>query len=215
MMRFRRVFLALRSINAFVPQLRLVPPSVRRFYIRAWWSALRADDGGAFVGAAWPEQVATLLRFCAGKRCAVELGTGKAWTTVPLALAGAKRVISYDPYVWPTRARYLALAPAKARARLELRQKSGEGGAEAGDGPVSLLFIDSSHEIDETVTSFSAWLSALEPDAVVAFHDYENPEYPGVAEAVAQLGLHGETVAGMFVWRRERQTDLAPRGLLG
>ena len=37
--------------------------------------------------------------------------------------------------------------------------------------------------------------------ATVVFHDYDDPSYPGVAEAVAELGLEGRRVARMFVWR--------------
>ena len=34
----------------------------------------------------------------------------------------------------------------------------------------------------------------------MALHDYGNPAYPGVAEAVAELGLEGREHAGMWVW---------------
>jgi predicted O-methyltransferase YrrM len=213
MARIKRALLSLRVILAFAPRLRLLPPSVRRFYVRAWLAALRADDGGAFVGAAWPDQVAALLRFSADRECAVELGTGKAWTTVPLALGGVRRVISYDPYVWPTRGLYIELAPAEARRRIELRRATAENGAAPGDPPVDLLFIDSSHERDETVREFGAWLGSLAPDAVVAFHDYGNRDFPGVAAAVRELGLEGQAVAGMFVWRRDAQPSLTPPSL--
>ena len=34
----------------------------------------------------------------------------------------------------------------------------------------------------------------------VVLHDYGNPAYPGVAEAVAQLGLSGREHAGLWLW---------------
>jgi hypothetical protein len=42
----------------------------------------------------------------------------------------------------------------------------------------------------------------LRPGATVAFHDYGDEHYPGVAQAVAQLGLQGEERAGMYLWRK-------------
>jgi hypothetical protein len=35
----------------------------------------------------------------------------------------------------------------------------------------------------------------------VAFHDYGHPAHPGVAQAVADLGLEGDVRGGTFVWR--------------
>ena len=40
----------------------------------------------------------------------------------------------------------------------------------------------------------------LGPGALVVLHDYGNPAYPGVAEAVQELGLSGREHAGMWVW---------------
>jgi hypothetical protein len=39
----------------------------------------------------------------------------------------------------------------------------------------------------------------LAPGALVALHDYANPGYPGVAEAVAELGLGGRVEGGCWV----------------
>jgi hypothetical protein len=36
----------------------------------------------------------------------------------------------------------------------------------------------------------------------VAFHDYADERYPGVARAVARLGLEGEERTGMYLWRK-------------
>jgi hypothetical protein len=63
-----------------------------------------------------------------------------------------------------------------------------------------MLFIDSTHEREGTLTEFRAWRERLAPGAVVAFHDYGHPEFPGVAQAVAELGLDGEVHGGLFVW---------------
>src|SRR5207248_1538653 len=136
-----------------------------------------------------------------GRRFVVELGTGTAWTTVSLALPdSARSVVSYDPVVWDTRQRYLDLA-GSARDRITLVQHPGEAGPRPGDPPAELLFIDSSHDREQTLAEFAGWRDALAPGAVVAFHDYDEPAYPGVTEAVRELGLEGEVFGHLFIWR--------------
>jgi hypothetical protein len=98
------------------------------------------------------------------------------------------------------RAEYLALA-GDAAARIEWVAAEGASGAGASAEPVPMLFIDSTHEREPTLEEFAAWRPRLAPGAVVAFHDYGHPEFPGVEEAVRELGLEGERRGGMFVWR--------------
>ena len=132
----------------------------------------------------------------------VELGTGTAWSAIALTLAdGARRVISYDPCVRPQREAYLGLVGPGVRERVELRDYPDSHGPHPGDPPVQLLFIDSSHDADSVLTAFSAWRDALASGAIVAFHDYDHPVYPGVRQAVAELALSGSQSGGLFVWR--------------
>jgi hypothetical protein len=77
----------------------------------------------------------------------------------------------------------------------------GEAGPPAGELPVDLLFVDSSHERAATVREYEAWRPALAPGAIVAFDDYDHPDYPGVAQAISDLGLTGEPVGTLFVAR--------------
>ena len=51
--------------------------------------------------------------------------------------------------------------------------------------------------------AFAAWRGALAPGAIVVFHDYGHPAYPGVREAVNELGLRGSERGGVFVWRAQ------------
>jgi hypothetical protein len=55
------------------------------------------------------------------------------------------------------------------------------------------------HQRAELVRDFKLWRGLLTPDARVAFHDYGDPGWPGVAEAVNDLGLTGEAVGSLFV----------------
>jgi predicted O-methyltransferase YrrM len=186
------------------PHLRALPPRVAGFYLRAWLTALRSGDRFTLDSATRPADVARLLELARGHTATVELGTGTAWTTIALALADpARRVVSYDPEVRSQRERYLRLIPAQARARIELRTGSAEEVAPAA-GSVGFLFVDCSHDRATTAAAFTAWRPALAPGGVAVFHDYDHPRYPGVREAVEELGLRGTSSAGVFVWRAPR-----------
>lgn len=186
-----------------------LPPRVAWFYVRAYALARRHHDQFSVAASARPEDLGQLLATAKGRRYVVELGTATAWTAVALALADTSRqVVSYDPVLHPQRAQYLRLAGADARARIRLRVEPGESGPADDDPPADLLFIDiSRHERADTIAAFDAWRDALAPDAVVAFHDY-SPQFPGVAEAVDELGLRGSlTGQTLFVWRTSQSAS--------
>lgn len=131
----------------------------------------------------------------------VELGTGTAWTTLALALADPRReVVSYDPIARGERDRYLALVRPDVRARVQLITEPGSAGPESGE-PVDLLYVDSSHTRQGTIEELQAWRGALPAGALVVFDDYTHEDYPGVREAVAELGLAGNRQGTLFVHR--------------
>lgn len=178
-----------------------LPPRVGRFYFRARRDAARGGDDWTLGSATKPESLALLLRLARGRGAVVEIGTGTAWTTAALALADRSRhVVSYDPIVRPERDRYLELAGADARERIELVEAGGEAGPRAGDPAPDFVFVDGSHERELTVRTFEAWRPALAPGGVIAFHDWRNPLYPGVTEAIEELGLEGAAERDVFVW---------------
>ena len=184
--------------------LRVLPWKVALFFWRAWRHARRAGDEFSFASAARPTELAELLELARGRTAVVELGTGTAWSAIALALENpARRIITYDPSVRPQREAYLDIAGEEVRARIDLRAEPDSHGPHAEDPPVQLLFIDSQHDYEPVLAGFRAWRDALAPGAVVVFHDYTHPEYPGVKEAVAELGLSGRESGGVFVWRGE------------
>ena len=189
------------AIRRTLPLLRL-PLRVGRFFFRARRLAARTGDEWSLASATHPESLAVLLRLARGRRRVVEIGTGTAWTTASLVLADPQRLVrSYDPVARPERERYLELAGADARARIELMDEPGERAPRDPDWRPELVFIDGSHERDLTVATFRLWRTLLAPGGIVAFHDRHNPLYPGVDEAIAELGLSGEDRGDIFVWR--------------
>jgi hypothetical protein len=109
-------------------------------------------------------------------------------------------VLSYDPIQRAERERYLRLVSPATRRRLTFVSASGDEGPRDG-GMVGLLYIDSSHEREDTIREIEVWHPVLEEGSLVVFDDFGNSEYPGVEEAVRYLGLEGKEQHGLFVHR--------------
>ena len=193
-----------RRVRAITSVFGPLPFRVALFYFRAVRRAAHSGDEDAMTKHTHPDSLATLLRLAKGRRRVAELGTAEGWTAVALALAdGQRSVTTLDPFPSPTRETYLELAPRSTLRRIEFVQAFGEVEPEIRD--VDFLFIDASHQRELTVRTFRAWQPALAPGAIVAFHDYDNPAYPGVGEAIAELGLEGEVHGDIFAWRAGSQ----------
>jgi predicted O-methyltransferase YrrM len=193
----------LRRALALVRQLAALPllgPRVAPFYAKALLTALRERDQWTLDVVTRPRELAQVLHAARGRRPAVEVGTASAWTTIALALDDpAREVVSYDVVAHPSRERYLELAPAAARARITLVDRT-VAGDDAGPAAPRFVFIDSSHELEETRATFEAWAPRVPAGGVVAFHDFGDPAYPGVQQAVAALGLRGRARGTLFQW---------------
>jgi predicted O-methyltransferase YrrM len=183
----------------FAAAAALLPPRVARFQVRARRLARRTEDGFSLASTTRPADLRTLLAVARGRRRVVELGTATGWTAISLALADPGRtVLSCDVVARTEPERYLGLIGGDVRARIELAVRSGSDGP--GDrSPVDLLYIDSSHERAQTIAEVRAWRPVLGPGAVIVFDDYTHPDYPGVCEAVAELGLSGDQRGTLFV----------------
>jgi predicted O-methyltransferase YrrM len=187
-----------RQLARLLLATRALPARAALFQARAMLRAARLGDDWALQSSTRPRDVAELLRLARGRRLAVELGTATGWTAGALLLAEpGRRLMSFDPVVREHRDAYLRLLPRSARERLELVHAPGH---EARGVGVELLFVDSSHDREATVAEVRAWQPRLAPGALVVLHDLGNPAYPGVAEAVAELGLPGREHAGLWLW---------------
>ncbi len=180
-------------------QLVVLPPRVAGFQLRARRVAWRSQDYLSLMSSTRPRDLRTLLALARGRDRVVELGTATGWTAISLALAASgRRVITYDIAARPEPERYLGLVGSSVRRRVERVIAPGsEGPRDAA--PVDMLYIDSSHEREQTIAEVTAWRPVLAPGAPIAFDDYGHPDYPGVAEAVAELGLTGRLYGTLFV----------------
>lgn len=184
----------------FAAEALRLPWPVARFLLRARRRARRERDVFSLDSALRPRKLAVLLEAAAGRQVVVELGTGTAWATIALALADSGRTIeSWDPVVRTQRERYLDLAGPDVRRRISFVEGFGaDGPGEVRD--VQLLFVDSSHEREATLAEIATWRAVLAPRALVVFDDYGHPDYPGVAQAVAELGATGEARDSLYLW---------------
>jgi predicted O-methyltransferase YrrM len=190
-----------RAIASRLVGLRALPGRVAAFQGRALVRALRLGDRFALEAAMRPDDLRRLVDLAAGRQQVVELGTACGWTAGALALANASRVVSFDPVRHEHRDEYVALLSERARRRIEFVQESGAAGAARPDLQPDLLIVDSTHSFEGTVEEVDAWRRRLVPGAVVAFHDYDHPAFPGVREAIEHCGLTGERAGGFFLWR--------------
>ncbi len=184
--------------------LRGVSPRVLWFQWRARQFAWRNGDLFSIHSVTRPGDMRALLELATGSRRVVELGTGTAWTAITLALDDPnRRVVTYDipdlsRDVGPRH--YLQLVGSDVRDRIELIVAPGSTGPR-DEEPVDFLYIDSSHEREQTIEEVLVWRAQLRPGALVIFDDYTNPAFPGVREATEQLGLGGEQRGELFIHR--------------
>jgi predicted O-methyltransferase YrrM len=177
-----------------------LPPRVALFLWRARRRASRNADVFSLRSVTRPDDLRRVLRLAAGRTSVVELGTATGWTSIALALADRRRrVISYDPTARNTDD-YMRLAPHATLERIEFVSAPGSEGP-GNAASVDFLYIDSSHDRDETVAEVRAWQPVLAPDALIVFDDYIHPDFPGVKEAIATLGLAGEQAGTLYVHR--------------
>jgi predicted O-methyltransferase YrrM len=192
-----------RRLALQAASLAQLPRPVAGFWLRAMRRAQAERDTWSIDVACRPAELRVLLDTLDAARRVAEIGTAAAWTTCCLTLARADREVhSWDVEAHPERERYLALLAAADRARIHLRDRPG-GLGPADPPPVDAVFIDSSHEYDETVATFRTWEPAVAPGGIVAFHDWQDDAYPGVTDAVRDLGLRGEGRGHLFVWRKD------------
>jgi hypothetical protein len=171
------------------------------FHWRARRQAWRTNDLFSLASVTRPADMRVLLETTRGHSQVVELGTATAWTAITLALDDRRRrVVTYDVIEREEAKRYLDLVGPDVRERIELVVAPGCTGPQ-DQQPVDLLYIDSSHTREHTIAEVQAWQPYLRHGAPILFDDYTHPDYPGVREAIEELGLKGEVRGTLFIHR--------------
>jgi cephalosporin hydroxylase len=171
------------------------------FHWRARRLAWRTNDQFSVTSVTRPADMRVLLELTRGCNRVVELGTATAWTAITLALDDCqRRVVTYDVLERDEAKRYLELVGPDVKEQIELVIAPGSIGPR-DQRPVDLLYVDSSHMREQTIAEVRAWQPHLRPGALVLFDDYAHPDYPGVREAIEELGLEGEQCGELFIHR--------------
>lgn len=68
-----------------------------------------------------------------------------------------------------------------------LKMKSVEAASHFADSSLDFVFIDSSHEYQDTIEEILLWLPKIKSDGLLCGHDYGHPHYPGLKKAVKEL----------------------------
>lgn len=85
------------------------------------------------------------------------------------------------------------MLPYRGRAEF-LRGDSTEMAKEVKDNELALLYIDGDHSYEGVIADLKAWTCKVKKDGIIAFHDYEMPQY-GVKRAVRDFAAgYGATV---------------------
>jgi Methyltransferase domain len=181
--------------------LRWRKPRLLWFHWCARRQAWGTNDLFSLESVTRPADMRVLLKMTRGRSRVVELGTATAWTAITLALDDRRRrVVTYDVIEREEVKRYLDLVGPDVRERIELVVAPGCSGPR-DQRPVDLLYIDSSHTREHTIAEVQAWQPYLSLGALVLFDDYTHSDYPGVREAIEELGLKGELRGTLFVHR--------------
>lgn len=189
-----------RADAEWVWKLRGLPWPVVWFHWRARRLARRTGDAFSLASATRPAKLKAVVELSKGARDVVELGTGTGWTAITLALVEADRhVVSYDIVARGAR-RYAELVGPRVRARVEFLVSRGAD-VSRSDASVDFLYIDSAHGRAETIEEIVAWRPRLRHGALMVLDDYGHPEFPGVRDAVEELGVDGAARGDLFVTR--------------
>jgi hypothetical protein len=68
-----------------------------------------------------------------------------------------------------------------------LQMFSLEAAANFPNHKLDFVFIDAAHDYESVIADIKAWLPKIKPGGWIMFHDFDNPNFPGVADAVREM----------------------------
>ncbi|WP_145241980.1 class I SAM-dependent methyltransferase [Urbifossiella limnaea] len=163
-------------------------------YFLDWMSAAGAADPADEVPGWFTTAECRLWAEACRGRDVLELGRHLGRSTTVAAVT-AKRVVSLDRAddgpadFW--------LQRYGVRHKVWLRVGTFAALGPSSGGPFTACLIDGAHDRDNVAADIANVVPHLAPGAVVGFHDHDDPNFPGVAEAVAEaVAAHGWKPAG-------------------
>ena len=66
--------------------------------------------------------------------------------------------------------------------------------------PVDMLFLDGDHSFEHCKEDIKAWLPHVKQGGIMSFHDYKEPQWPGIEKAINELMYEHQMIsnAGTF-----------------
>lgn len=116
----------------------------------------------------------------------INIGAAAGVSTLALLCARPDALI-YSCETDPGAGEYSSLARAGLDAARVIRLGESAQAGRDFEGEVDFIFVDGGHEVDQVMRDIDAWLPHLRAGGVIAFHDYNNANLPGVREAVDDL----------------------------
>ena len=151
-------------------------------------------------GYIFDSEVADLYRLAfssVGDGAIVEIGAAQGKSTTALALGcidgGTGKVLTIDSYAQKTigsievSEQLFRKNTAWLQDIIDLRVAKSEQIGKQWNRPIKMLFIDADHSYEGVKKDIALFLPHVIPGGVVAFHDYANSNYPGVAQAVDDI----------------------------
>ncbi len=68
------------------------------------------------------------------------------------------------------------------------------------DGVLDLVFLDADHRYEAVRADLAAWVPKVRAGGIVACHDYDTDQFPGVTQAVGELGVRVHKTGQCIGW---------------
>jgi predicted O-methyltransferase YrrM len=164
------------------------------------------EHGPAFNTAITEDEAARLCELARGRRV-LEIGSAYGYSAAVMALAGAVHVTAVDPHKAVPSAGIMAesLEALNVADQVEMvcdyswrvMPQMVADGLRFG-----LIFVDGDHSVEAAARDAAMALPLLEPGGTLAFHDYREPECPGVGAALDKLFRDGPDRLTGTLWEK-------------
>lgn len=164
------------------------------------------EHGPAFSTAIQDDEAARLGELAAGRHV-LEIGSAYGYSAAVMALARALSVTAVDPHTavpsGPVMAACLEALKIGDRVTM-VREYSGTALPRmlAAGRRFGLVFVDGDHQAHAAAADLGMAMPLLEQGGTLAFHDYRDPDCPGVAQVLDGLFPAGPDRLTGTLWEK-------------